>query len=85
MYVLQAAPRRKQIDDYDMEYDTGRVKKNRNHGTDGRTGHLDGATFDAAWQNKRRGRGERQGLNPVQLSGNTLKRQQQRRNSLQNR
>ena len=82
--LMQAAPKRRQPDEYDQEYDLGRVKKVRNKaaetGADDENGdHVRGRVgsrvFDAAWQAKQRGQGGGSS-NHVQLRGNKLKRQQ---------
>ncbi|GAB4815062.1 hypothetical protein N2152v2_002108 [Parachlorella kessleri] len=91
--ILQrAAPKRRQPDEYDQEYDLGRVKKVRTKAaaeTDADyengnvvAGRVGSRVFDAAWQAKQKGQGGASS-NPVQLRGNKLKRQlrdkQQRR------
>ena len=52
----QDAPKRKRLDEYDLEYDTGRTKKvkSKRAGAEdgGGGGGVQGVDFDAAWQQK---------------------------------
>ncbi|KAI7838812.1 hypothetical protein COHA_007427 [Chlorella ohadii] len=53
--LRQDAPKRKRLDEYDLEYDKGRTKKvksKRQSGGDGGGDGVQGADFDAAWQQK---------------------------------
>ncbi len=55
LICLQDAPKRKHLDEYDLEYDKGRTKKvksKRQSGGDGGGDGVQGADFDAAWQQK---------------------------------
>lgn len=73
----QAAPKRKRPDEYDMEYDQGRVKKVRSKAAGGEGGgaQLDATAFDSTWQERQRGGGR--DTNPVQLRGKKKRRQQE--------
>ncbi len=57
LLCLQELPKRRRQDDYDLEYDRGKVKKVRSKpatGDGGEDGGADGVDFDAAWSRKQR-------------------------------
>lgn len=70
----QDAPKRKRLDEYDLEYDKGRTKKvksKRGSGEDdGSGGGVQSADFDAAWQQK-----QQSGVK-TELRGNRKRRSQ---------
>ena len=69
---FQEAPKRKRLDEYDLEYDKGRTKKvksKRQSGEEG--GGVQGADFDAAWQQK-----QHSGVK-TELRGNRKRRSQE--------